>query len=153
MAEPAETIGPGQIRRAWPAQARYLVPLRSEIRSWLAPLALTEDAEDDIVYAVNEAVSNCMEHAYRPASVDDTVDVRFWSEPPAVFIEIVDHGRWQTPAGGATRRGRGIVMMQQLMGGVEIHHDRRGTRVLLCQPLPSAPHRTLPRTTSTSLSG
>jgi anti-sigma regulatory factor (Ser/Thr protein kinase) len=88
---------------------------------WLEPLALPEDAEDDLVLAVNEAASNCIEHAYRPATVGDTVDVRCWTEPHAVFVEIVDHGRWRTPTGEPTRRGRGIVMMQRLMASVEIH--------------------------------
>ncbi len=143
MAESAETVGQGlllePLYRVWPAQALQLAPLRREMLHWLEPLALSEDAQEDLVLAVNEAASNCIEHAYRPATVGDTVDIRCWAEPHAVFIEIVDHGRWRTPTGKPTRRGRGIVMMQRLMAGVEIHHDVGGTRVLLCHALPGAP--------------
>jgi anti-sigma regulatory factor (Ser/Thr protein kinase) len=143
MAEAAETVGQDlllePLHRVLPAQALQLAPLRREMLRWLEPLALSEDAEDDLVLAVNEAASNCIEHAYRPATVGDTVDVRCWTEPHAVFVEIVDHGRWRTPTGEPTRRGRGIVMMQRLMASVEIHHDTHGTRVLLCQALPGAP--------------
>jgi serine/threonine-protein kinase RsbW len=140
MAEPLESIGrvglPEPLRRVWPAQARHLAALRSELRRWVAPLALTEDAEDDLVLASSEAASNCIEHAYRPTTVDDIVEVRYWTDAQAVFVEIIDHGRWQTPSGRSTGRGRGIGIMQRLMAGVEIHHDTRGTRVLLYQPLP-----------------
>jgi serine/threonine-protein kinase RsbW len=143
MAESAETVGQGlllePLYRVLPAQALQLAPLRREMLGWLEPLALPEDAEDDLVLAVNEAASNCIEHAYRPATVGDSVDVRCWTEPHAVFVEIVDHGRWRTPTGEPTRRGRGIVMMQRLLASVEIHHDIHGTRVLLCQALPGAP--------------
>ena len=142
MAESAETGGQGlllaPLHRVLPAEALQLAPPRRDMLRWLEPLALSEDAEDDLVLAVNEAASNCMEHAYRPATVGDTVDIRCWTEPHAVFIEIVDHGRWRTPTGEPTRRGRGIVMMQRLMTSVEIHHDTRGTRVLLCQAFPAA---------------
>ena len=144
MAESAETVGQGlllaPLHRVLPAQALQLAPLRREMLRWLEPLALSDDAEDDLVLAVNEAASNCMEHAYRPATVGDTVDIRCWTEPHAVFVEIVDHGRWRTPTGEPTRRGRGIVMMQRLMTSVEIHHDTLGTRVLLSQALPGGPY-------------
>jgi anti-sigma regulatory factor (Ser/Thr protein kinase) len=143
MAESAETVGQGlllePLHRVLPAQALQLAPLRREMLRWLEPLALSDDAEDDLVLAVNEAASNCIEHAYRPATVGDTVDIRCWSEPHAVFVEIVDHGRWRTPTGEPSRRGRGIVMMQRLMASVEIHHDTHGTRVLLSQALPGGP--------------
>jgi Histidine kinase-like ATPase domain len=55
--------------------------MRAEVRRWLAPLALTGDAEDDLVLAVSEAATNCVEHAYIPATADDTVELTFWTEP------------------------------------------------------------------------
>ena len=124
------------VHRTWPAQTRQLTPLRCEVRSWLAPLDLPGDAEDDLVLAVGEAASNCVEHAYIPATADDTVELTFWTEPDAVCIEIVDHGKWMTPPDRPTTRGRGIQIMQRLIGFVLIRHDTRGTRVLLRHPLP-----------------
>ena len=116
--------------------------MRADVRRWLAPLALGGDTEDDTVLAMSEAASNCVEHAYLPATADDTVEVTFWTEPDAFYIEIVDHGVWQTPPNQPTGRGRGIEMMQRLVAFVLIHHDTRGTRVLLRHPLLDDP---LPR--------
>jgi serine/threonine-protein kinase RsbW len=115
------------------------------VRRWLAPLALAGDAKDDLVLAVSEAATNSVEHAYIPATADDTVELTFWTEPQAVCIEVVDHGVWQTPSDQPADRGRGIQLMQRLMALVLIHYDTRGTRVLLRHPRPAgAPHRVRP---------
>ena len=116
-------------RRTWPARAGQLAPIRAQVRRWLAPLGLTGDAEDDMVLAVNEAASNSVEHAYLPATADDTVELTFWTEPHAVCIEITDRGRWLVPSGRPSARGRGIPIMQRLIALVLIHYDMRGTRV------------------------
>jgi anti-sigma regulatory factor (Ser/Thr protein kinase) len=102
----------------------------------LAGPVLPGDARNDLLLAVNEAASNRIEHAYAPATVDGTVELTFWTEPRSVCVEIVDHGRWRTPCGQPTGRGRGIAMMQRLIPVVLIHYDNRGTRVLLSHPLP-----------------
>ena len=119
------------VYRSWPADARQLGAIRNEVHRWLAPLALPEDDEDDVVLAVSEAASNCIEHAYAPATVDGTVELTFWTEPPSLCIEIVDHGAWRKPSDTPTSRGRGIEIMRRLMAGVLIHFDGGGTRVFL----------------------
>src|SRR5436190_24194051 len=116
--------------RSWPAHPRQLAPIRAETRRWLAHLNVSDDVEQDVVLAVNEAASNAMEHAYAPTSAGDIVETTFWTEEETVCIEIVDHGRWQPPNGTSGGRGRGIAMMNQLMQTVLIHYDIRGTRVL-----------------------
>ena len=124
------------VHRSWPAHPRQLAPLRAEVRCWLTPFTLPDDAEDDLVLAVSEAASNSVEHAYVPPTADDTVELTFWTEARAIYVVIVDHGRWRTPSDQPTRRGRGIEIMQRLIPVVLIHYDRRGTRVLLSHPLP-----------------
>jgi serine/threonine-protein kinase RsbW len=146
MGEPTPAAAQGEssefMHRSWQAHPGDLAALRAEVRRWLAPFALAGDAEDDLVLAVNEAASNSVEHAYTPPTADDTVELTFWTEPHAICLEIVDHGQWRTPSGEPTGRGRGIEMMQRLVAFVLIHHDNRGTRVLLRHPLPRArPHR------------
>ena len=86
------------VHRSWPAYPRHLAALRAEVRRWLAPLALPGDAKNDLLLAVNEAASNCVEHAYTPATVDGTVELTFWTEPRSVCVEIVDHGGGGPPA-------------------------------------------------------
>jgi anti-sigma regulatory factor (Ser/Thr protein kinase) len=115
--------------------------LRAEVRRWLTPLPFTADDEDDLVLAVNEAASNSVEHAYTTPVAGDTVELTFWTEPRAICVEVVDHGFWRVPPDQSNGRGRGIQIMQRLVAFVLIHHDNRGTRVLLRHPLPSArPH-------------
>jgi anti-sigma regulatory factor (Ser/Thr protein kinase) len=36
-------------------------------------------AQDDLVFAVGEAATNSVEHAYRPARAGDTVELTFWT--------------------------------------------------------------------------
>jgi serine/threonine-protein kinase RsbW len=124
------------VHRIWPAYPPHLAAVRAEVRRWLAPLALPRDAENDLLLVVNEAASNCVEHAYTPATVDGTVELTFWTEPGSVCVEIVDHGRWRTPSSQPTGRDQGIAIMQRLIPVVLLHHDPRGTRVLLLHPLP-----------------
>jgi serine/threonine-protein kinase RsbW len=129
------------VHRSRQAHPRQLAPLRGEVRRWLASLALSEDAEDGLVLAVSEAASNSVEHAYTPPTDDDTVELTFWTESRAVCLEVVDHGRWQTPSDDPGGRGRGIDMMQRLVAFVLIHHDGRGTRVHFRHPLPAVRSR------------
>jgi serine/threonine-protein kinase RsbW len=134
------------VHQSWPAYPSELAPIRSEVHRWLAPLGLTTEAEDDIVFAVNEAASNAVEHAYSDAAAanraenGDTVELAFWTEGEAMCIEIVDHGKWQTPTSPEfSGRGLGIPVMQRLIASVLIHYDNRGTEVFLRHPLPEAP--------------
>jgi serine/threonine-protein kinase RsbW len=121
---------------SWPAAARQLAPIRTQVRGWLASLVLPGNDEDDIVRAVGEAVRNCVEHAYTPETTDGTVELTFWTEAPNLCIEIVDHGIWRPPTNQPANPGRGIEIMRRIMTTVLIHYDRRGTRVFLSYPLP-----------------
>ena len=130
--------------QVWPARAGALTLIRREVRRWLAPLEVMPDAEADLVLAVNEAATNVIDHAYRAPGDQGVVEVFFWTEPGAVFIEVVDHGRWRPPDPHAGGLGLGIEIMQRLAEAVLIHHDGRGTRVLLCHSLPAHPRTVLP---------
>ena len=124
------------MHRTWPARPRHLAAIRAEVRRWLAPLALLGDAEIDLVLAVNEAASNCVEHAYTPATADDTVELTFWTEARSVCVEIVDHGSVADPFRPAHRtRPRDRDHAAAHPRGPD-PYDRRGTRVLLSHPLP-----------------
>jgi hypothetical protein len=63
--------------------------------------------------------------------------VTFWTESGAIWVEIRDHGRWQEPPPGPRPPGQGlgIVLMRRLIDCVLIHHDHRGTNVLLRHPV------------------
>jgi two-component sensor histidine kinase len=109
-------------------------PRRSEALP--GPLALTEEARQDLVLAVSEAATNAVAHAYTPATTPDTVELTSWTEDHTVWFEVVDHGQWRTPSDRPIGQGLGTPVMQRAVEAVLIHYDRRGTRVLLSHPLP-----------------
>jgi anti-sigma regulatory factor (Ser/Thr protein kinase) len=126
----------------WPAHVLQLEPIHTETQRWLAPLNLSDDTEQAFVRAVDEAARNVVEHAYAPmptgdAASDDVVKLTFWTEDRTIYIEIVDHGRWRPPGATTSSRGSGFAIMAQLMPAVLVHHDLRGTRVLLRHTVPS----------------
>ena len=129
------------VHEAWVADAGQLALIRGAVRRWLAPLGLAEDATSDLVLAVDEATSNAIEHAYRPSTTNDVVELTLWTDDNAICIEIIDHGHWRPPASPKLTdgRGRGIALMHQLIDTVIISFDRRGTKVFLRHRLPSRP--------------
>jgi anti-sigma regulatory factor (Ser/Thr protein kinase) len=124
------------VHEVWPAQPRSLARIRSRTRRWLSPLPLTEQAQHDLIVAVDEAASNAIEHAYPEGTENKTVEVTFWTEPTTVNFEVVDHGRWRKPSKQPNRWSRGISLMQRMIESVMIRFDQRGTRVLLRHPMP-----------------
>ena len=122
--------------RVWPAEAGQLAAIRAEVHRRLASLGLPDDTEQDLVLAANEAVTNAVEHAYRPARSGDDVELRFWLADGHLHIAVVDRGTWREPPMGPRDRGFGLGLMDRLVAGVAVHHDPDGTRVVLRHPLP-----------------
>ncbi|MEK6441220.1 ATP-binding protein [Pseudonocardia sp. T1-2H] len=140
MANPLETVE--YVHRVWPADPGQLSLIRCQMLSWLEPLGMTPDRNDDVVLAVGEAVENVVQHAY-PEGGGGDVELTLWTETGALNIEITDHGLWQEPVApvpdaAPAPGGRGIRMMQHTVETVLVHYDARGSRVLLRVALPSA---------------
>jgi serine/threonine-protein kinase RsbW len=88
----------------------------------------------DLVLAVNEAASNAIEHAYPNPDPGDQITVSFWTEPRHLNVEVADHGRWRQPDADCGHRGRGILIMQQMVESLSIDKNPDGTRVRLRHP-------------------
>lgn len=131
LALSAEPSAPSRVRRA--------------VTDWLFPFCgrttLCEAAED-LVYAVSEAVSNCVDHAYAgPRRGAVTVQGRFrpmtgrgpvdCSTGVRVELVVADTGRWREPSDVPEGRGRGLRMIGSLVDAVEVSRDRGGTTVTL----------------------
>lgn len=119
---------------SWVAHPLSLPQIRSHTRCWLASVAVDLDTEQDLVLAVNEAASNAVEHAYTTPGPTDLVTVSFWTQPRHLCIQVADQGRWREPDADPGHRGRGILIMQQVVESVSIERDQSGTRVFLRHP-------------------
>jgi anti-sigma regulatory factor (Ser/Thr protein kinase) len=141
QADPSRT---GYVHVTLPADPEHLQILRHETRRCLASLPMSPDRREEVVLAVSEAGSNCVQHAYEP-DARGVVELTLWTESDALCVEIADRGHWREPPPsprGPGQGGLGLVLMRRLIDRVLVHHGSRGTRVLLRHAMPEpAPHR------------
>jgi serine/threonine-protein kinase RsbW len=111
--------------------------VRDRFHAWLTALNWPTEQREDLVLAVNEAVSNSIEHAFladRPADRPGliTVDGRVRPEPDGarcVELTVADNGLWRPAPTDHENRRRGIPLMRALLDSFTISTDERGTRL------------------------
>ncbi len=115
---------------------------RDQVSRWLCRAGWPPEPREEVVYAVSEAVSNAIEHAYPPNS-DGTVEVTGWMPILATgqrraLVRVRDHGRWRPIPLADQGRRRGILLMRAFMDTVVVcrgeHPTTTGTDVLLISP-------------------
>lgn len=104
--------------------------VRRRMGSWLNALGMGEQDRVGVMVAVGEACANAAEHAYRgtepgPMSVTGRVDV-----DGVLTVTVRDYGTWQPPDRDPGDRGRGLLIMRQLVDGVVLE-EGGGTTVTL----------------------
>jgi anti-anti-sigma factor len=109
--------------------------IRRRLGAWLAELGMGEQDRVGVMVAVGEACANAAEHAYRgaepgPMSVTARVDV-----DGVLTVTVRDHGSWRPPNRDPGDRGRGLLIMRQLVDGVVLEEEARGTTVTLSMRL------------------
>ena len=116
------------VRLTMPARPEHLYRLRHAMAGYLSALPLEPDRRDEIVLAVGEAAANAVEHAYTDEPEPGPLEVTFWTDSDAIWVEVRDHGRWREPRPRprAPGQGLGIVLMRRLIDCVLIQHDRCG---------------------------
>ena len=82
-----------------------------------------------LITAVGEAVANAVEHAYR-GEEPGGFTLRMQIDDEAITVEVEDHGRWR-PFQRREERGRGIVLMHELMDRVRITSSQSCTVISL----------------------
>jgi anti-anti-sigma factor len=129
---------PGQFRADVPASPGALAPLRDRLDDWLTSLGGSDDDALAIRFAVLEAVTNVIEHAYPddagPVSVEGVLD-----SAGRVCTTVTDLGSWAPPPPEPGSRGRGLVLMRECMDSVEIDSTATGTAVLMDRELRRLP--------------
>jgi anti-sigma regulatory factor (Ser/Thr protein kinase) len=113
-----------------PALARRL------LRQWLDSGNWPANASDDLVLAVNEAITNAVEHAFPPDHRGGGIDLDAQAVTGAdragrVVVTVIDDGRWRPPPTDAGFRGRGLDMIRALVESLAVSPSASGTRVTM----------------------
>ena len=111
-----------------PATADQLFDIRRRLLAWIGPIGVSAAIAADIVLVVNEASSNCIEHAYRGTDTG-LIRVEAALEDEQIFVSVADFGVWQTPATQPSTRGRGLTIMRAVSDRVELDTSAAGTTV------------------------
>ncbi|HEX6340084.1 ATP-binding protein [Umezawaea sp.] len=110
-----------------------LARMRRSFDAWLTGAGVDDDVAYDLLLALNEAVSNSIEHAY-PPGVDGTVLVKATlASDGAVCVVVSDDGRWRVPPAALSGRGRGLLLMRENVDQVVVDRTSAGTSVSLCR--------------------
>jgi anti-sigma regulatory factor (Ser/Thr protein kinase) len=105
-----------------------LTDMRRRLTNWLSSAGVPEGLAADIVLVVNEALSNCAEHAYR-GRTPGTMRLEAELDDGHIQIKVADSGSWKTPPADPGTRGRGILLMRALSEHVDVDGTAEGTTV------------------------
>ena len=118
------------LRVELPAVPASLPVVRRRLAGWLTGLGMGEQDRVGVMVAVGEACANAAEHAYRgqepgPMHLQAEVDV-----DGVLTVSVRDEGTWQPPDRDPGDRGRGLLIMRQLVDAVSFEEEH-GTTVTL----------------------
>jgi anti-anti-sigma factor len=121
---------PAPLQLDLPAVPASLPAVRRRLGAWLDHLGMGEQDRIGIMVAVGEAAANAAEHAYRdtesgPMHVSASVDL-----DGVLTVAVRDEGTWRPPDRDPGNRGRGLLIMRQLVDGVVLKGEG-GTSVTL----------------------
>jgi anti-sigma regulatory factor (Ser/Thr protein kinase) len=110
-----------------PSDPRMLRRMRRRLEAWLVGHGVAHDDVVDVVLAVSEACNNAVEHAYGDDGAGP-VALSVSREAETLRAVVEDRGAWreQRPT---EERGRGLMLIEQLMDAMEIETGLHGTRL------------------------
>lgn len=129
------------VRKRISADPHGAARIRADFRSWLdRHFRLGSERLNDLLLALNEAVANAAEFAYRDVVKGGTMDVSaaYDAGSDTLTVTVRDRGRWRDTAAapvlagqGHSVRGRGIPLMRALADEAVIDGTPHGTQVRL----------------------
>ncbi len=134
---PSATVIPAQLMLAGAADAVTAAQLRHALRGWLHEVVrMPAEVQHDIVLGVNEALANCVEHAYREHHTIGTMKLQASYDPAAQSIRVCisDRGTWYRcppKRPNDPHASRGIMLMHALAGHCTVDARPGGTTVCL----------------------
>jgi anti-sigma regulatory factor (Ser/Thr protein kinase) len=116
------------------AEPCELVTARRFADDAAARFGLEERERYEFTFAVNEAVTNAIEHGH--PSPDGTISIYIADEGDALVFEVEDHGTFEPRSPGIDplpERGRGLAFMAATVDEVGVRRGTSGTVVRLCK--------------------
>jgi anti-sigma regulatory factor (Ser/Thr protein kinase) len=113
-----------------------MVPVHTS-SAWNSPFVagVPDESAADIVLVVNEACTNCVEHAYSGQRLGTMVlDAEL--AQGEIRARITDQGSWKTPAADPDNGGRGLLLMRALSSAVDLDPAPTGTTADITFRLP-----------------
>lgn len=103
--------------------------VRSFLHRFCDEYALSGSQRFSLITAVGEALANAVEHAYHGETPGEVI-LRTQADNETISVEVEDHGRWRAFQ-KRDERGRGIVLMHELMDHVRITSAQNKTVIRL----------------------
>jgi PAS domain S-box-containing protein len=110
------------------AAADELADIRHRLSDWLVDADVPRALIDDIVLVINEACTNCVEHAYRGHNVGVML-LEVNVHDGEIEARITDSGSWKIPKVNPGNSGRGLVLMRILSETMDINSSPTGTTI------------------------
>jgi signal transduction histidine kinase/serine phosphatase RsbU (regulator of sigma subunit)/DNA-binding NarL/FixJ family response regulator len=121
--------------QTFPADTKALAGMRAHLRTWLDSHSVQPEERDEIVLAVDEAVTNACEHG-SDFDARKVVTLEATLTNGSLLACVSDSGQWRANApDSAATGGYGHRLMEALVDSFEIHSDRYGTSVTLGKSL------------------
>jgi anti-sigma regulatory factor (Ser/Thr protein kinase) len=99
--------------------------VRAMVNRFCDQNGLNDDQRFALTSSVGEAVANAVEHAYRGED-SGKFELRMNAQNDCITIDVQDHGQWRQFQ-RRDDRGRGMIMMHELMDRVRINSAQQGT--------------------------
>jgi len=117
--------GPVPARMEYSAIPMTAPIVRAMINRFCDQNKLSDDQRFALTTSIGEAIANAVEHAYRGEETGK-FELRLSAHPDCITVDVQDHGQWQTFE-KRDDRGRGMLLMHELMDRVRINSAQQGT--------------------------
>lgn len=117
--------GPVPTRMEYSAVPMSAPIVRAMVHRFCDQQKLPEDQRFALTAAIGEAIANAVEHAYRGED-NGRFEVRLKAENDCITVQVQDHGQWRSFE-RRDDRGRGMLLIHELMDRVRINSEQSGT--------------------------
>jgi serine phosphatase RsbU (regulator of sigma subunit)/anti-sigma regulatory factor (Ser/Thr protein kinase) len=104
--------------------------VRRRLGQWLTGLGMGEQDRVGVMVAVGEACANAAEHAYRDTEPGPLTVVADVNVDGVLTVTVKDEGTWRPPDRDPGDRGRGLLIMRQLVDAVVLQEEQGTTLTL-----------------------